>query len=204
MILGRGNWKISGALVFNLPQGYTCPGAGACRRYCYAKHGLFKTKQAMLAAWKNYESAKDPAFAENMLTALKHRRLKRLRIHASGDFFSLEYLQAWYRVARAREDMIFLAYTKSLPFIMEGGEPPSNFIILASLGGKYDNLAPELEAKGYIRGLTVVIPDISQAPRGWYVCPATIPGLKHRKACGRLCDYCWRPQGSKRVVFIQH
>jgi len=140
-----------------------------------------------------------------MVEKLKRaRKVHRIRVHEVGDFYSLRYLRKWYEIAQACPEFTFLAYTKSLHFLFQGGQPPSNFIVFASLGGKYDALVPELERRGYIRGISMVIPDMSQAPQGWYICPATIPGREHRKVCGRLCEYCWHFGSGKRVVFIQH
>lgn len=200
-----GNYKLSGCRVFSLPVPETCKGGGACRKYCYGLKGRYRMRNVRAALERAYRFTLRKEFVQSMINELKHaRKVYRVRVHEVGDFYSLRYLQKWYAIAQACPRFTFLAYTKSLHFVSEGVCPPSNFIILASLGGKYDNLASELEAKGYIRGLTVVVPDISQAPEGWFICPATIPGLEHRKVCGRLCDYCWRPQRGKRVVFIQH
>ena len=200
-----GNYKLTGCRVFSLPVPKTCAGGGACKKYCYGLKGRYRMRNVRAALERAYRHTLSKKFVSDIVNELKRaRKIYRVRVHEVGDFYSLRYLKKWYKVARACPEFTFLAYTKSLHFILQGGQPPSNFIILASLGGRYDNLAPELEAKGYIRGLTVVVPDISQAPRGWYICPATIPGREHRKVCGRLCDYCWRPQGYKRVAFVQH
>jgi hypothetical protein len=67
-----------------------------------------------------------------------------LRFHVSGDFFKLAYLRGAIEVAKARPDVLFYAYTKSLHLIDQlykaGISLPANFIVTASEGGKYDHL----------------------------------------------------------------
>ena len=67
-----------------------------------------------------------------------------VRIHVSGDFYSQSYFDAWCKVARARPDMTFYAYTKSLRFwVARLDEIPPNLILTASAGGRYDALILE-------------------------------------------------------------
>ena len=66
-----------------------------------------------------------------------------IRYHVSGDFFKRAYLQGAVMLAESRPDVLFYAYTKSLPFL-EGVEFPSNFRMTVSEGGKYDSLIPSL------------------------------------------------------------
>jgi hypothetical protein len=61
-----------------------------------------------------------------------------------GDFKTLAYFDVWLAVAKARPEITFYAYTKSIPFwVKRIGQIPANFIITASIGGKYDALACE-------------------------------------------------------------
>jgi hypothetical protein len=66
----------------------------------------------------------------------------RVRIHESGDFFNVHYLQAWIMVAMANPSLKFYCYSKSLNLFM-GLELPSNFYLTASYGGKFDYLIDE-------------------------------------------------------------
>lgn len=66
--------------------------------------------------------------------------IRRIRIHSSGDFYSLSYFKAWIQVAR-KIDLIFYAYTKCLPMWLELKDLiPGNLILTASVGGRYDSL----------------------------------------------------------------
>ena len=63
-----------------------------------------------------------------------------VRIHVSGDFFSESYFLAWSDTAKARPDVKFYAYTKSIPFWRKHeAQIPSNLILTASEGGKFDS-----------------------------------------------------------------
>lgn len=67
-----------------------------------------------------------------------------IRIHVGGDFFNEAYMLAWFEVANARPDVLFYAYTKSLPYLVSNIEKlPANFSITASRGGRHDHLIEE-------------------------------------------------------------
>lgn len=67
-----------------------------------------------------------------------------VRVHVAGDFFSQAYFDAWLTVARKRPDVLFYGYTKSLPFwVRRLGVIPSNFVLTASYGGRWDHLIEE-------------------------------------------------------------
>ena len=69
-----------------------------------------------------------------------------VRIHDSGDFYSVDYLNKWVQIAKDNKDVIFYAYTKSIPFFKLTKEMntnfllPKNLIIIFSEGSKKDNL----------------------------------------------------------------
>ena len=64
-----------------------------------------------------------------------------IRIHESGDFWFEFYMKAWMRVARARSEQKFYAYTKCLDIWYHlRNEIPDNFYLTASYGGQLDHL----------------------------------------------------------------
>lgn len=77
-----------------------------------------------------------------ILDSLKeYKKWDKCRIHVAGDYFSLEYLQAWIKVANVLTDKTFYCYTKSVHFLVQVLETiPNNFKYVASEGGKYDEL----------------------------------------------------------------
>ena len=54
--LTTGNTKLAneGIAAFSLPEVYTCPGAGDCKKYCYARYGLMLLPDSLLKRWVNY------------------------------------------------------------------------------------------------------------------------------------------------------
>lgn len=63
-----------------------------------------------------------------------------VRIHDAGDFFSLEYLQMWIRIAQTIPDVLFYAYTKEVAMFQDVKHFPNNFRFLFSTGGLQDHL----------------------------------------------------------------
>jgi len=123
----------------------TCPGAGACKVYCYAKKGgyiqyahvnISQTRQLNFLL-------NDPEGYKNMLSneigdVVKKNEKKGvktvIRWHDSGDFFSPDYLNLAYSVARMFPNVDFYAYTKMAG--VAKGDKPSNFKMNFSAGAK--------------------------------------------------------------------
>ena len=68
------------------------------------------------------------------------KNIDKVRIHSSGDFFSGEYLRAWFAVARLNPQLRFYCYSKSLHLFGTNVSIPDNFFLTASMGGKMDRL----------------------------------------------------------------
>ena len=129
----------------------TCPGAGTCKTYCYAMKGsyvMFKNVSMKQTQTLNF-LLNDPKGFENELkkeiatVIAKWRKfsdsdLKKgsvavaIRWHDAGDFFSPEYMNAAFDVARAFPDNDFYAYTKMAK--VANAPKPTNFKINFSSG----------------------------------------------------------------------
>ena len=121
----------------------TCPGAGACKVYCYAKKGgyvqwkassLSQTKQLNFLL-NDPEGYKAKLKAE--LSAAEKKFGKKetkvvVRWHDAGDFFSPDYLNLAYSIARDFPNIDFYAYTKVASVAQ--GDKPSNFKMNFSAG----------------------------------------------------------------------
>lgn len=119
----------------------TCPFAAACVKYCYAQKGnytRFPIVQELME--KKYEISKQNNFNSLMNAEIKKKKAKYIRIHDSGDFYSVKYLQKWIQIAEYNKDVIFYAYTKSIKFFTDGLLLPSNMKIIFSEGSKHDEL----------------------------------------------------------------
>ena len=123
----------------------TCPSAGACQLYCYARKGgyvMFPASSMSAAQALNF-LVNDPdgymSMVNREISTLKERAKKNgirlvVRWHDAGDFFSKEYANLAFDVARQHADVKFYAYTKSADIAT--GEKPENFLINFSTGAR--------------------------------------------------------------------
>lgn len=153
----------------------TCPGAGSCKALCYARKGgyiqwksssLFKTRTL------NYLYNDPEGFMTQLESEIRAEEnnnnlegLKTIiRWHDAGDFFSNQYLDLAYKLARKFPNVDFYAYTKLSDVATK--ERPSNFKTNFSLGAlpseerkidkrtvKNSRVVPEKLFKGLIKSV---------------------------------------------------
>ncbi len=158
----------------SLPAGYTCPFAKDCHARavlqddgtrkivdgpdtvfrCFSASQEAQYKATYTARHRNLALLKaSEAPARLILDSLESKMPKRMhgpdgtglvRPHISGDFYSLRYLNAWASVARMRPLWTVYAYTKALPLVARMEDKPTNFRLIASMGGTHDRLAETL------------------------------------------------------------
>lgn len=118
---------------------------------CFAASREAQYKELRNLRWRNRDLLKkfegDPeGMVDLILRSLDFyertkKKIRLFRIHDSGDFFSQEYFDAWVKVAQTRPDILFYAYTTSLPFwVQRMQDLPKNLRLIASKGGKADDL----------------------------------------------------------------
>ena len=120
----------------------TCPFAKDCVKCCYAQKGNYTRfpKIGDLMEQK-YEISKQNNFNSLMNEEIKKKKAEYIRIHDSGDFYSIKYLRKWILIAEYNKDVIFYAYTKSIKFFKDYNITlPNNFKVIFSEGSKTDNL----------------------------------------------------------------
>jgi hypothetical protein len=133
-------------LNFSLPAYKTitgktvCPFAKDCIKYCYAQKGNYKYPSVIKGLNNRYKLSKTADFVPKMNATIILERPTHVRIHDSGDFYSIAYLQKWVQIANDNKDVIFYAYTKSIKFFVDGLLLPKNLKIIFSEGSKTDNL----------------------------------------------------------------
>jgi DNA repair photolyase len=141
--------KLNNAKIFNFSiPAYktrsgkiTCPFADTCIKYCYAQKGNYtrfpKIQQLME---QKYKITKQDNFILLMNEEIKKKKATHIRIHDSGDFYSIKYLIKWIDIATQNKNVIFYAYTKSIKFFKGSLQIPKNLKIIFSEGSKTDNL----------------------------------------------------------------
>ena len=164
----KGNKKLSkDTLIISLPAGVTCPGANSCKAFvtlkddkrilnrgseslftCFAASeelrypNVFKARRYNYQIIKSYVSKNDLIGLTELINwkiQINKKNINKVRIHESGDFDNLLYLQAWINVAKLNPEIKFYCYSKSLDLFLEV-LLPDNFYMVASYGGRYDYL----------------------------------------------------------------
>ncbi len=187
-------------LVWNIPAIKTCPGASAwCKSHCY--NGDDITNKYPASDWaKNYTLfLNDPEWLRNELISILSSDMGKIavRIHSSGDFFSIDYITFWHSIIKSSPHSKFWAYTRSwsIPFLfpyLEKLRTLENIQLFAS----WDKTMPPPPTTW--RKSIVYLPNEIDKLDG-LVCPEQ-SGLLPNCAS---CDYCIaKPKGN--VYFILH
>ena len=117
-----------------------CPFAKDCIKYCYAQKGNYKYPSVIKGLNNRYNLSQTDEFIPQMNATIVLERPTHVRIHDSGDFYSIKYLAKWVSIAKQNKEVIFYAYTKSIKFFTEGLTVPTNLKVIFSEGSKIDNL----------------------------------------------------------------
>ena len=102
-------------LNFSLPAYKTetgktvCPFAKDCIKYCYAQKGNYKYPSVQKGLNKRYQLTKTNDFVPMMNATILLERPTHVRIHDSGDFHSIKYLNKWIQIAKDNKSVIFYA-----------------------------------------------------------------------------------------------
>ena len=180
---GIGNTKLDKDIMhFSLPSGLTCIGANSCKAWVTIKDNkkqLVRGKNSEFTCFSAsleliypslYESTRhnfklvDEYVKKDDLKGLtelineslqekRTKKIKKIRIHQSGDFYNRLYLEAWKNVAELNQDLIFYCYSKALIYFPTNKSIPNNFYLTASYGGKYDYLID----RGYFKRFSKVV-----------------------------------------------
>ena len=124
----------------------TCPNAGICAGFCYAKNGTFMFKNVRKAHIEKLEMVlyNRDEWVEKMNDELAKPKYNKgyIRIHDGGDFFSVDYSLSWFKIMVQNPQCIFYAYTKEVEMFKYtlADQIPENFILIYSFGGKQDHL----------------------------------------------------------------
>jgi len=179
----QGNRKI---YSLDLLSGWSCPHAKDCLSKAIVQdNGKRKIKDGRHTKFRCFSASQEVQYT-NVYNLRKHNfdMLRKLscgemvdminqslptnagivRIHVAGDFFSQQYMEAWYTVALFNPKILFYAYTKSLRFWLAINEFPilHNFVLTASYGGRDDHMIDEFN----LRSTKVVFSEAKAAELG--------------------------------------
>lgn len=157
--------KLTGKLYsFSLLSGHTCPFAKDCRASVEIIHGKKTVVDGPHTIFRCFSASQEALYPsvydqrmqntveikacdnrvnhmQKLIAASIPADAKCIRIHIGGDFFTKNYMIAWYNVAKNMPSVRFYAYTKSVPMVI-ALEPfrPDNMILTVSRGGLRDDL----------------------------------------------------------------
>lgn len=190
---GRGNTKLGGEVItYSKEAVETCPGATEwCKEHCYAR----RIAGPVLDVYKanaGFVVPDLPTFEPRFDWEAHWNPI--VRIHVSGDFDSVAYINSWIALCKDNPNTIFWAYTRSW---------------------RVEGLLPSLEilrALPNVQLFASVDRDTDLPPKGWriafikgdsrakgIVCPEEL-GTKEN--C-QTCKYCWKGKRGN-VIFLPH
>jgi hypothetical protein len=182
--MSAGNKKLDKSIgIFNLPAGkdYTCE--NTCKN-CYAIKAQYLYPQVLPCRIRNFEASKQENFVSLMVALIVKAKFKVVRIHESGDFYSIEYMQKWDNIAKQLPEIKFYAYTKR------------NFVeFTANNVNIVNSLLPDGNINYGDLDYVKVMAKLHNVP----VCPVTL-NVKNAK-CGLTCVLC---QTVTRMLFVIH
>lgn len=185
MKLSNGNSKLAKTIAtWSLPAshevcGRVCPG-------CYSYKAQKRFPAVLQARHRNLEYSKTPEFSIEL-----SRNTKYVRVHADGEFYSQEYIDKWYNIAKSKPTIIFYAYTKRMSeFDFSKLLNLPNFVLHNSLlrdgSYNYGKDLGKLQAKC----------------ESSYVCPDT---LGQDVKCGLSCTWCMdKTNQDIQILFKEH
>ena len=158
-------WNKTNVVQFDLPAAYTCPMASLCKAFanrvtgkmntipkttkfvCYAARAE-RYPNVRVIRWHNYELLLNTTDLVALIEASLPKSAKIVRIHSAGEFYSIEYYEAWVIVAENHPEIQFFGYSKVLDYVM--ASKPDNFRLIYSYGGKEDSRRDSLVSGGAI------------------------------------------------------
>ena len=165
---------------------------------CYGQSGRFKqypVNQVLLAYRTLVARYFVDFFIAEINREIKAHKIKYIRIHATGDFFSREYALAWYEIIKANPQTIFWTYTKSFGYGFDdvlnaiNALPNANIVesIINNCGFNF----------GHIDYLLDIYYKLQAAGEDPYICRCGIDKQQH-------CSNCKACSTHKYVLFIEH
>ena len=189
------NAKLGEIVAINLPAIKTCRIDAPCKKICYACKGNFNYPTVKQCYENNLQSFINDQTQTEIDIIKQLTKSNHCRVHASGDFFSREYLNMIISIAIKKPTIKFMAFTKQYElfnaYIEEGNKLPTNLKIIFSVWADFPMDNPHNFATAYTKLKS---------------------GLDNRikttaKACKNHCEtclICWNLKKGQQVYFNQH
>ena len=203
---------------FNTRAILDCPfRSKGCEKVCYATKGNHVFTSVKKSRIDSYADSKLPDFVERMVYTIgKVRNNKRyhdsimlIRIHESGDFYSVQYLRNWVAIWKATmgmDNVRYTFYTKSFPFFLMLTDDEASVINhMMAIGKLSMNLS--IDDTTSIEQKKAYLDCIKRYPKAnTYYCTEDVDTVVHDNVCDcadcAKCGKCNSATGSKTVVKI--
>lgn len=205
-LLVKGNAKL-GAAIYHFS---TLPGTGEFSAWingvsyivrgtcacdcagCYAKRGNYQYQSSVDALAMRTVIARYHLdyFKRAVIAQVAADNVRFVRVHAAGDFFSEDYINAWREIATACPSVVFWTYTKN-PIAEHAFDDIANFNVVSSvIPGKGFNF-------GHCDYILAVYEALKSAGHDPYICRCGIDKNQH-------CSNCKGCSVHKYVLFLEH
>ena len=191
--ISNGNKKIK-CNIFDLPSVKTCRSCLSCHKYCYAQKAERLYPAVLPCRNRNFEASKRNSFVFEVVNLLSKKKNNIVRIHSSGDFYSIDYIKKWYDIMKSLPDFRFYAYTKRDDLFSKQllKNKPSNFTLIYSVDGIQDKAVQNIP-NGYDK--IAIVTDKKTN------CKAQIDT---KVKCGVDCFNCIDKKKNNIIIFRKH
>lgn len=158
---------------------------------CYGERGCYNFSGVKRSLANNTELARNfPDFTERALIAQLETMPDgtEIRIHAVGDFFSLEYVQMWQRIVERFNNLVFWTYTKTEYADAFDGFANAN-IVKSIAHGKLNF--------GHCDHVMALYEELQTAGESVHICKCGVDPEQH-------CAGCHKCSISDYVLFLEH
>jgi len=160
VMMKKGNSKQQFLSFSSLPE-VSCPGAGACLKFCYSFRA-WRYPDAFFRQLQNYvlmQTAEGRAKILEDLDKYKSDKPVDFRLYVDGDFANVSEVTFWMEALKDRPWLKAYGYSKSWEELLAyKGEWPSNYKLNLSSGSKHDaELKAKVKALPVTRGSFVAV-----------------------------------------------
>lgn len=182
--------------TFSLISEHTCPNATElCKKHCYAKKAERAYPNAFINRMTNTFDTLKATFVNETKVLISKKKNTYIRIHESGDFYSQEYLNKWFKICKMFPGKKFLTYTQM--FNLDWKEKPKNMVVYWTIWPD-TAIIPKKGLKAYV---------IDNGAGKIPLYKKNIVGFRCKKGKGNTvtcekCLYCFKGKGN--VLFKIH
>jgi len=194
--------------VWNLPSVVTCPCASRwCLCHCYNADS--RSDVFPIDIWKTnwWMSINEPErLKDNIVDQIKKAQSpSAVRLHSSGDFYSTEYIEMWYKISTELPETKFWTYTRSwvddkLREALNKLQVLNNFEIFGSWDSSMGLVLPPTHWRwSYVQEVHNNDTEVQGLHRKSLICPEQTERLN---SCAD-CAFCLRAI-NKDIIFYFH